>query len=71
MSLEQGGLWVAQVLLVWLPHEDDDDVSRRGFRMRQSAASSTVANLFEGHPMVQQHMVRLVTMSATAHFAGS
>ncbi|KAK9806446.1 hypothetical protein WJX73_007867 [Symbiochloris irregularis] len=49
---------LAEVLLVWLPHEDEQDNGRFGFRNRRSAASSTVASLFEGHPMVQQHMVR-------------
>lgn len=42
-----------------MPQEEEEAFgSRRGFRGRASAASSTVANLFEGHSMVQQHMVR-------------
>lgn len=43
---------------MWLPQQDEEEgFQPRGMRMRQSTASSTVANLFEGHPTVQQHMV--------------
>ena len=45
------------MLLVWLPQEDEREGQGRLRRHRPSAVSSTVTSLFEGHPLVQQHMV--------------